>query len=88
MLFNRYYSGHSDALGGLLIVPTAHEKELLRGQRTVMGNQPGNLEAWLLIRSCRTLPLRVARQCETAAKLVCWQLVAFDGRRVAVVYLS
>ncbi len=66
----RYYSGHSDCLSGLLVVPDANTKAALRAQRTALGNQPGNMEAWLLIRSCRTLGVRVAQQCATAAKLV------------------
>lgn len=53
-------------------MPTPEEKEDLRQQRTVMGNQPGNLEAWLLVRSCRTLGVRIQQQCNTAAKLASW----------------
>ena len=67
----RYYSGHSDALGGILVVADKTVKEALLEDRTVLGSQPGALEAWLLIRSCRTLSLRVERQCDTATKLVC-----------------
>jgi cystathionine gamma-synthase len=33
---------------------------------------PGSLEAWLLLRSLRTLHLRVPRQSETATAIVQW----------------
>lgn len=72
-------SGHSDALGGALLVPErgagermAGAYEALRAQRTALGAVPGSLEAWLLLRSLRTLELRVGRQCETAAHLARW----------------
>ncbi|KAJ1569425.1 hypothetical protein HK405_005040 [Cladochytrium tenue] len=41
-------------------------------QRNNIGNVMGNFEAWLLLRSIRTLELRVTRQSETAVALVAW----------------
>lgn len=40
--------------------------------RTYMGNMLGSLEAWLLLRSLRTLHLRVPRQSQTATELAQW----------------
>ena len=37
-----------------------------------LGSMMGSLEAWLLLRSLRTLHLRVPRQSETATKLARW----------------
>jgi cystathionine gamma-synthase len=37
-----------------------------------MGTMPGSLEQWLLLRSLRTLHLRVARQSENATALAQW----------------
>ena len=37
-----------------------------------MGNMMGSLEAWLLLRSLRTLHLRVPRQSQTATELAQW----------------
>jgi cystathionine gamma-synthase len=37
-----------------------------------MGSVPGSLEQWLLLRSLRTLHLRVARQSENATALAQW----------------
>jgi cystathionine gamma-synthase len=40
---------------------------------------PGSLEPWLLLRSLRTLHLRVRQQCETAAQLAAWLQRAATG---------
>lgn len=41
-------------------------------QRTFSGSSIGSLETWLLLRSLRTLSLRVVRQAETATALAQW----------------
>lgn len=40
--------------------------------RTYTGMTPGSLESWLLLRSLRSLPLRVQRQSATATALAVW----------------
>lgn len=64
--------GHSDAMGGALCVADADLAMQLRDDRTALGSTPGSLEVWLLLRSLRTLHLRVARQSSTAAELSSW----------------
>ena len=44
----------------------------LHNNRRYMGNMMGSLEAWLLLRSLRTLHLRVPRQSATATALASW----------------
>lgn len=44
----------------------------LWSDRTFMGNMMGSLESWLLLRSLRTLHLRVPRQSATATALAQW----------------
>ncbi|KAG7097068.1 hypothetical protein E1B28_004455 [Marasmius oreades] len=68
----KYFGGHSDLLAGVLIVKTDEEWSTLMHDRTYMGMVMGSLEAWLLLRSLRTLHLRVPRQSETATALVQW----------------
>jgi len=68
----KYFSGHSDALGGVLITRKKEVAEILLQERTTMGNVPGNLESWLLLRSLRTLTLRVRQQCENAFAVARW----------------
>lgn len=71
----KYLSGHSDLLGGVLIVhPTLTNitADKLRAERTIDGAVMGNLEAWLLLRSIRTYSLRIQRQTQTALTIVDW----------------
>ncbi|KAI8580235.1 hypothetical protein K450DRAFT_238774 [Umbelopsis ramanniana AG] len=76
----KYFAGHSDALGGVLVVKSEKEADLLRSDRNVLGSVLGSLEAWLLLRSLRTLKLRVTHQSQTTASLVAWLNQASDGK--------
>jgi cystathionine gamma-synthase len=44
----------------------------LWSDRTFLGSMPGSFESWLLLRSLRTLQIRIKRQSETATALVQW----------------
>ncbi|KAL4077322.1 Cys/Met metabolism PLP-dependent enzyme-domain-containing protein [Scleroderma yunnanense] len=68
----KYFGGHSDLLSGVLIVQTAEEREKLWHDRVYMGNTMGSLEAWLLLRSLRTMHLRIPRQSSSATELAQW----------------
>ncbi|KAF9264516.1 cystathionine gamma-synthase [Marasmius fiardii PR-910] len=68
----KYLGGHSDLLAGVLVVKTEGEWETLMKNRTYMGMVMGSLEAWLLLRSLRTLHLRVPRQSKTATVIAGW----------------
>lgn len=68
----KYFGGHSDLLCGVLVVKTAEEWRTLFDDRTFLGNMMGSLESWLLLRSLRTLHLRVKRQSKTATEFVQW----------------
>jgi cystathionine gamma-synthase len=65
----KFLSGHSDAMGGVLVARDADIADALRRARTVSGAIPGALETWLVLRGVRTLGIRVRRQSETAARL-------------------
>jgi cystathionine gamma-synthase len=68
----KYLSGHSDALGGVLAVPTKEVAAALRTARATSGAVQGALESWLTLRGVRTLGVRVRRQTETATALAAW----------------
>jgi len=76
----KYMGGHSDLLGGVLIAKSAEEWQELRNDRTYLGNMMGSLEAWLLLRSLRTLHIRVPHQSNTATALVKWLNNASNGQ--------
>jgi cystathionine gamma-synthase len=63
----KYLNGHSDVVAGALV--TARKDafwQRIVGLRTSHGGILGPLEAWLLLRGMRTLPLRVAQACRSA----------------------
>jgi len=66
----KYFGGHSDLLMGVLALQNYEQFKQLWEERSVNGRVPGNLETYLLLRSLRTMPLRVLRQSDTATKLV------------------
>ncbi|KAF8913808.1 cystathionine gamma-synthase [Gymnopilus junonius] len=68
----KYFGGHSDLLSGILIVKTREEWNQLQSERTFLGSMMGSLESWLLLRSLRTLHLRVPRQSASATVLAQW----------------
>ncbi|CDO68712.1 hypothetical protein BN946_scf184652.g39 [Trametes cinnabarina] len=76
----KYFGGHSDLLCGVLVAPTREKWDELGHIRTFLGNMMGSLEAWLLLRSLRTLHLRVPRQSENAYGLAQWLAKAAGGK--------
>jgi cystathionine gamma-synthase len=66
----KYLNGHSDVVAGALAAARADAFwEGIRRNRTMLGQILGPLEAFLLIRGMRTLPLRVEAACASAMEL-------------------
>ena len=68
----KFLAGHSDALGGVLVVADKALAASLRDDRETTGAILGNLEAWLTLRSLRTLSARVSWQSSSAAGIAAW----------------
>ena len=68
----KYFGGHSDLLCGVLAVKDKKEWNALWADRTFFGANLGSMEAYLLLRSLRTLTVRVQKQSQTATKLAAW----------------
>ncbi|TKY85836.1 hypothetical protein EX895_005377 [Sporisorium graminicola] len=68
----KYFGGHSDLLCGVLAVPSKREWDSLWADRTFSGATLGSMEAYLLLRSLRTLTVRVEKQSATATLLARW----------------
>ena len=65
----KYVGGHSDVVGGALIVNDDKlHADLAHFQNTV-GATPGPLDCFLLLRGTKTLHVRMERHCENAAKI-------------------
>ncbi|RUP48118.1 hypothetical protein BC936DRAFT_144941 [Jimgerdemannia flammicorona] len=58
----------------------SHDEPQLRLDRTYTGSVLGSLETWLLLRSVRTLKLRVNQQSQTATALAAWLAKASDHK--------
>jgi cystathionine beta-lyase/cystathionine gamma-synthase len=59
-------NGHSDVILGAITTRDAQLRDELHDWRTIGGGIPGPFESWLVLRGLKTLPLRIARQCENA----------------------
>ena len=59
-------SGHSDVIAGAVVSRDTELIQGLRAWRSSGGGIPGPFEAWLALRGLKTLPLRIARQSDSA----------------------
>ncbi len=62
----KYLGGHSDLLMGTVMGSQEHLDQIRNGERANWGSVPDPFSAWLLIRSLRTLELRMRRHSENA----------------------
>jgi len=69
---SKFLGGHSDVLAGALITKTNELALELREARSTFGGVLGNFEGWLLLRSLRTVDLRINQQSQTAFELAEW----------------
>lgn len=65
----KYLGGHSDALGGVLVVRDADLHKRLHYLQNAVGNVLGPLDCYLIQRGIKTLELRVREQCKTAERI-------------------
>lgn len=66
----KYFGGHSDVLGGCVVVKDQNEiSERLREFQTIGGVVPSPFDCWLLFRSMATLSVRLNVQSKNAAAI-------------------
>ncbi|MFM1846703.1 MAG: hypothetical protein RL417_177 [Pseudomonadota bacterium] len=65
----KYLGGHSDVIGGVLVVNDAELAAKLHYIQNAVGGVPGPWDCFLLLRSTKTLPIRMERHCENAMKV-------------------
>ncbi len=69
----KYLGGHSDILGGAIIGSQGSVLfERIRRIQQLGGAVPSPFDCWLLLRSIRTLGVRVRQQCHNAEAIVDW----------------
>ena len=80
----KYIGGHSDLLGGVLVVREKSLLDRLYFLQNATGAVMGPLECFLASRGLKTLELRVREQSQTALRLAQW--LAGDSRVKRVLY--
>jgi cystathionine beta-lyase/cystathionine gamma-synthase len=81
----KYIGGHSDVIGGAVIVNDDELKHRLDFARKAMGLNPSPFDAWIAARGLKTLPLRMERHQANATELATW--LASHPAIAQVIYL-
>ena len=80
----KYLGGHSDVVGGALVVRDAELAERLAFHQNAMGAVAGPFDSWLVLRGVKTLGVRMDRHCANARRVV--DLLATSPRVTRVRY--
>ncbi len=62
----KYLGGHSDVIGGALVVNRQDLFEQLKFYQNAVGAIPGPQDCYLVLRGIKTLPLRIEKHCSNA----------------------
>ena len=65
----KYIGGHSDLIGGAVVVRDDRLAERLHFTQNATGGVPGPWDAWLALRGLKTLALRMRQHCANAAQV-------------------
>jgi cystathionine gamma-synthase len=68
----KYLGGHSDVIGGALVVADDDLGAQLAFNQNAMGAVGGPFDAWLTMRGIRTLGVRMDRHCDNAERVVAY----------------
>ncbi|HKY16377.1 MAG TPA: cystathionine gamma-synthase [Microthrixaceae bacterium] len=66
----KYLAGHSDVVGGALVAAHPALGEELRFHQNAMGAIAAPFDSWLVLRSLKTLAVRMDRHCDNAERVV------------------
>ncbi len=66
----KYCGGHSDVVGGALVVKDLDLAEKITFHQNAMGAVAGPFDSWLTLRGLKTLALRMERHCDNAERVV------------------
>jgi cystathionine beta-lyase/cystathionine gamma-synthase len=82
----KYINGHSDAIGGCVITSNADIADKLKFIQNSVGAVPSPFDCYLVLRSTKTLALRMARHNENAVKIANDIEKNFKDKIVKVIY--
>jgi cystathionine gamma-synthase len=80
----KYLGGHSDVVGGAVVVADAGLGERLAFLRNSTGGVPGPFDAWLTLRGIKTLGVRMDRHSENAMRVA--RMLAAHPKVTEVLY--
>jgi cystathionine gamma-synthase len=66
----KYCGGHSDVVGGALVVRDLELAERIGYHQNAIGAVAGPFDSWLVLRGLKTLGVRMDRHCDNAEKVV------------------
>jgi cystathionine gamma-synthase len=66
----KYCGGHSDVIGGALVVRDHDLAEKVTFHQNAMGAVAGPFDSWLVLRGLKTLGIRMDRHCDNAERIV------------------
>lgn len=68
----KYLGGHSDVVGGAVVLRDDALAERLRFLQNAVGATPGPMDSFLVLRGTKTLHLRMERHCANASRIATW----------------
>jgi len=66
----KYLGGHSDVIGGAIVVNDAELADKIAYNHNAMGPIAGPFDSWLVLRGAKTLAVRMDRHCQNARAIV------------------
>ncbi len=67
---SKYLGGHSDMVAGCLMASKEHIHHIFKSEYMTLGATISPHDAWLMIRSLRTLPIRMERTLQSTSKVI------------------
>jgi cystathionine gamma-synthase len=80
----KYCGGHSDVVGGALVVRDLDVADKVAFHQNSIGAVAGPFDAWLTLRGLKTLAVRMDRHCDNAERVV--EFLVADPRVEQVIY--
>lgn len=68
----KYINGHGDSMGGAIVGRTEHLNRIRAASQVNLGGVISPFNAWLIMRGCVTLPLRMRQHNENAMAVARW----------------
>ncbi|MBI3270707.1 MAG: cystathionine gamma-synthase [Planctomycetes bacterium] len=68
----KYLGGHSDVVGGAILLNDKEVADRLRFFQNAVGAVPGPQDCWLVLRGTKTLGVRMERHCQNGGRIAQW----------------